>query len=164
MQRHFLLLALVAAVAAACNRTEPTAQPSPQTLVVTGDTTVGTGTATELRGWRDRWRATRAGRDYTFTLRRSCFCGEEWRRPVVVRVEGDRVVSVKDAETGEARPIDRWQGPSIEMLYAQAIGYAAEQPRPVTYAAAGFPVMITVGPVESDGGSWYFLSAVTFGS
>jgi hypothetical protein len=126
---------------------------------------VGTGAAAELREWQGRWRATRAGRDYTFTLERSCFCVEEARRPVKVRVAGDSVVAVHDAATGTARPLDEFGGwPTIEALYAQAIEQAeAGTARPVTYAAAGFPSSITIGAVEADAGSWWYVREVAFG-
>ena len=164
MSPRILLLTVVASIVVACGRGEPPAEPLPPSLAVAGDTTVGTGSAAELSQWQARWRATRAGRDYRFRLVRSCFCVEDVRRPVIVRVSGDAVIEVRDAATRAVRPLDQWGGwPSIETLFAQAIEQAkAGTPRPVTYAAAGYPVSITIGPVEVDGGSWWYVSEVAF--
>lgn len=158
-----ILLAGAALVAlAACRRTEPTRDAQPNILVAGSDTVAGTGSATELRTMQQRWTATRAGRDYEFTVQRGCFCGEEWRRPVVVRVSGSRVASVKDAATGQPSTVD-YPWPTIEGFFAQLIAQAEEGSlRPITYAGAGYPTQMTIGAVEVDAGSTFTITQVSF--
>lgn len=158
-----ILFAAVALVAlAACRRTEPTRDTQPNILVAGADTVSGTGSAAELRSMRERWTATRAGRDYAFTVQRGCFCGEEWRRPVVVRVSGNAVASVKDAATGQPSTLD-YQWPTIEGFYQQLIEQAeGGSLRPITYAAAGYPTQMTIGAIEVDAGSTFTVTSVQF--
>ena len=158
-----ILLAAVALVAlGACRRNEPTRDTQPNILVTGADTVPGTGSASELRGMLARWTATRAGRDYEFTVQRGCFCGEEWRRPVTVRVQESAVASVKDAETGAASTLD-YQWPTIEEFYAQLIAQAeGGSLRPATYAGAGYPVQFTIGAIEVDAGSTFTITRVSF--
>ena len=157
-----ILLAAALVTLVACRRTEPTRDAQPNILVAGADTVAGTGSAAELRTMRERWTATRAGRDYEFTVQRGCFCGEEWRRPVVVRVSGGAVVSVKDAATGQPSTLD-YQWATIEGFYDQLVAQAdGGSLRPITYAAAGYPTQMTIGAIEVDAGSTFTITSVQF--
>lgn len=155
-----ILLAVALVALAACRRTEPTRDTLPNILVAGADTVPGTGSAAELRAMQQRWSATRAGRDYEFTVQRGCFCGEAWRRPVVVRVRGGAVASVTDAATGQPSTLD-YQWPTIEGFFAQLVEQAEGGAlRPITYAAAGYPTQMTIGAIEADAGSTFTITSV----
>jgi hypothetical protein len=165
MRRPLAILAAAAAVSlAACHRPEPVGEGEPRVLATgTADTVAGTGSAEELRGKLRQWTEARGGRDYEFTVARSCFCVEAARRPVVVRVVGDRVASVADSATGQAPSIEYpWM--TIEGLFAGAIADAeAGRGHPVTYSTVGYPVQIAIGQVEVDAGSFFAISRVVIG-
>ena len=45
---------------------------------------------------------------YRFTYQNHCFCSAEVTRPAVVLVENDTIISITDAQNGEAIPSDLW--------------------------------------------------------
>ena len=102
---------------------------------------------------RATWAATRAGRDYRFTTRFTCFCvggGVD----ATVSVSGTRVVSVRRRDTGEALSLPMYY--TVEELYARAIAMAEEDGHvEVTYHRSGYPTRLVVGTLANDAGTGY---------
>ena len=124
------------------------------------DTIQGTGQLAELQQRRAAWVA-RGIADYRVQLQKSCFCGGDITRPVLIEVRGGAVSKVWDLET--AKPVaDISLYPTITGLFDAAI---AERSRggnvTVSYdAALGTPVRLEIGTVANDAGVQYFLSSV----
>ncbi|HUP19228.1 MAG TPA: DUF6174 domain-containing protein [Gemmatimonadota bacterium] len=70
-----------------------------------------------LQEARRRW-AAQGSADYTLTVRRSCFCGQEAIGPALLRVAGGDVVSRIYTETGDPVP-EAWARlfPDVEGLF-----------------------------------------------
>ena len=64
-----------------------------------------------LRAARNRWADSRPA-EYSFTLRRGCFCPQELSAPVRIRVRGDSVLERRYVEGGAA----------VAPIYAQFFG------------------------------------------
>ncbi len=122
IRNSLLGAALLASLAAAACSREP-APSAPRPLAAVGDTVAGNGRAEELRAMRATWAATRAGRDYRFTTRFTCFCADGGV-DAVVSVSGARVASVVRRDDGQALPAERYY--TVEELFARAIAMAAE--------------------------------------
>ncbi|MFW6198989.1 MAG: DUF6174 domain-containing protein [Gemmatimonadota bacterium] len=72
----------------------------------------------EIEGQRAAWEE-RGFRDYSFILRRSCFCPPLALGPARVHVEQGTVVRVADPESGEEFPADHWHlFPAIEGVFS----------------------------------------------
>lgn len=156
-----LLAALALASSVACHEAEPIGVPRPGIWTTAGiDTVPGNGSVMELRAMKQRWSDARDGRDYAFETSVSCFCPEEYVRPVIVEVSGDAVTRVLDAETGATRPAERYW--TIEGLFDRAIAERTGGGRVrVTYArASGYPVWVEIGTPENDAGAWYSVTSV----
>lgn len=161
MRRTIALLS-AALLLAACSHDPAAVLPGGRHLGVAGDTVVGIGSLVELRAWRAEWVETRAGRDYRYTVRTSCFCPPEMRLPTRVTVSGDRVVSVT-REEGEP-PAYAPAYTTIEEIYDGAIrarqrGQAVHR---AVYHEDGHPATLSFGPWEVDGGVEYRVSDVVF--
>lgn len=114
----------------------------------------------EVAAQRSRWEAQKLD-DYRFHFARTCFC-----LPlgiVVVEVRDDRLVSVRDAETG--RPINgpEAQGiPTIEQLF----DYIARAAGEGTYLdvkyhpSLGYPTVAEIGTLANDAGVRYSVGNV----
>ena len=106
-----------------------------------------------------RWENRGVG-DYTFVVRRSCFCGGDATRPVRVEVRGGAVVSRTYADTGAPAPAD-WFEPfdTVEDLFAvvgEAIEGDAHRVDAVYDAVLGYPVNVAIdyakNAVDDEGG------------
>jgi hypothetical protein len=76
----------------------------------------GLTTTDDLRALR-RWTVS-APSAYEFTLGRSCFCGQETLRPVVVSVRNGAVEALRYADDGAAIPLTRaGEFPTIDRLF-----------------------------------------------
>ena len=107
----------------------------------------GTAPVLELAAGLARWDDQRPAA-YRFTLQHSCYCLDESTRPVIVEVEGDAVVAVRYAVTGERVP-DGVAGrfPSIDGLFqvvAQAIDRDADQLSVAYHPRYGYPRRIVI--------------------
>ena len=164
MRRSLVRLAILAVLAlAACDDTERAIAPLPRIYVTSsGDTVPGNASVLELRAMRAKWENVRAGSDYRMQTRVTCFCGEEYTRPLEIEVHGDAVFSVRDLVSGQLRPTtDSW---TIEALFDRAIAERLRGGRVrVTYLrSAGYPVWIEIGTPENDAGATYTVFTVRF--
>jgi Family of unknown function (DUF6174) len=106
-----------------------------------------------------RWENRGVG-DYTFVVRRSCFCGDDTTRPVRVEVRDGAVVSRTYADTGAPAPADRFEPfDTVEDLFAlvgEAIENEAYEVDAVYDAVLGYPVDVAIDyardAVDDEGG------------
>jgi hypothetical protein len=144
-----------------CSTSDPATGLGTKLLSVAGDTIHGTGQLAELQQRRAAWVA-RGISNYRVQLRKSCFCGGNVMRPVLIEVRGGVISKVWDLET--TNPIaDVSLYSTITGLFDAAI---AERSRggnvTVAYdASLGTPVRLEIGTVANDAGVMYFLSPVT---
>lgn len=103
-------------------------------------------TSDELQAWR-RWIAS-APSAYEFTLRRSCFCGQESLRPVVVSVRNGAVEALRYADDGAAIPLARaGEFPTIDRLFeiiAEARAWPKSTVRVEYDLDCGYPVNVSI--------------------
>ena len=112
---------------------------------------------------RDRWAQT-APAAYQYTLRRSCFCGPDATRGVVIVVRNGTVESRRYADTGaDVAPNLASSFPTIDGLFVIILDSFVANPgqTTVTYdAARGIPVTIAIlgSPMIADDESFYTTS------
>jgi len=97
--------------------------------------------------------------DYAFDFQRECFCVEEAREPVRIRVRNRAVVEVRSRTSGQAMPLPGlapW--PTLVELFRQVDeARAAGTPVTVAYDVTGFPTRVEIGSLAADAGVVYHL-------
>ena len=91
--------------------------------------------------------------NYRFRSSVSCFCLDQYTRPMRVTVRQGQVTEVVDIATGTARPLAYRQ--PVDSIFALIRTEIAERPErlQVTYDhSLGFPRRLTYGIRETDGG------------
>ena len=157
---HALAASVAAMTIVGCRSADRPTGLGTQSLTIAADTIPGTGQLAELQQRRAAWVA-RGIDDYRVQLRKSCFCGSDITRPVLIEVRGGVVAKVWDLET--AKPVSNISVyPTITGLFDAAI---AERSRggnvSVSYdTALGTPARLEIGTVANDAGVLYFLSSV----
>lgn len=155
-----LAACVAVAVIGGCTSADSTTGLGTPKLTVATDTVQGTGQLAELQQRRAAWVA-RGITDYRVQLQKSCFCGGDVTRPVLVEVRGGAVSKVWDLETTK-RVADISLYPTITGLFDAAIAKrSAGDNVTVAYdAALGTPVRLEIGTVANDAGVQYFLSGI----
>jgi hypothetical protein len=126
---------------------------------------IPTSTA-ELGAARARWAASRPQK-YDYTLAISCFCGPDFRRPVIISVDGAAVTARRYADDGTpAAPQFASSFPTIDGLFDIILDAKARKAASliVTYdAARGHPLKISVDYVAqvADDELFYTVSGFT---
>ena len=85
---------------------------------------------------------------YRFVLERSCFCGPDARRPVIIEVKDGVTTSITYADDGTAAPRDVYDAyATIEKLFTRVQG-TMQQPGSLTNATfhpeLGYPTQATI--------------------
>jgi hypothetical protein len=118
-------------------------------LLIAGFTRIGLGlTQTELDMNRNLWNAQGVD-DYTFFVRRSCFCLPELTRPAWVDVRNDVITNVTDAETLQSLEVHSF--PSIDDLFGElqsALDLPAYLIQAQFQASLGYPTFINIDREE----------------
>lgn len=119
----------------------------------------GPATADDLRERHARWTALDV-RDYDMDLAVTCFCPEEYRRPVTVHVRDGVAARVTPREPGAVRPAAEY--PTIDSLFVRAI---AERERGGHVRGTfdrdyAWPTFIEIGTLANDAGTGYTIAAV----
>ncbi|HEY0024313.1 MAG TPA: DUF6174 domain-containing protein [Longimicrobium sp.] len=114
----------------------------------------------EVAAQRRRWESHDLD-DYRFTFARDCFCAP--LGVVVVEVRDDKVVSVKELQTGNpVTGTTAQQIPTIEQLF----GYIARAADEGTYleveyhSSLGYPAAAEIGTLANDAGARYSVGNV----
>ncbi len=114
----------------------------------------------EVAAQRHRWESQNLD-DYRFTFAQTCFCAP--LGAVVVEVRDDRVVAVKDAQTGSPVTGPSSLGiPTIDELF----DYIAEAADEGTYldvkyqSSMGYPTEAEIGTLANDAGVRYSVGNV----
>jgi hypothetical protein len=114
----------------------------------------------EVAAQRRRWESQNVD-DYRFTFARTCFCPP--LGAVVVEVRNDRVVAVKDAQTGTPITGPEANGiPTIDQLF----DYIADAASEGTYldvkyhSSLGYPTEAEIGTLANDAGVRYSVGNV----
>ena len=162
MRRFVVLAAATISLLGACGREDPTGATVFGILPATADTIAGSGSLAELRLMKARWTEARRGRNYSFVTGIGCFCPAYYGASVRVVVFGDRVATVREIDSGGVRPARDYY--TIEELFDRAIAFRADGgPVRATYdGRAGFPLWLTIGTPENDGGVVYAVRDVEF--
>lgn len=114
----------------------------------------------EVAAQRRRWESQNLD-DYRFNFARTCFCLP--LGAVVVEVRDDRVVAVKDAQTGAPVTGAEAHGiPTIDQLFDQIAAAASNGTHlDVKYhASLGYPTDAEIGTLSNDAGTRYFVGSV----
>ena len=119
----------------------------------------GGATADDLRERQRRWAALDLA-SYDVDLAITCFCTEEYRRPVTLHVRDGRATGATAREPGPVRPAAEY--PTVDSLFARAI---AERERGGHVRGTfdreyGYPTFIEIGTLANDAGVGYTISAV----
>ena len=101
----------------------------------------------QLNRQRRHWRAQEIG-DYSFTVRRLCYCPETYTSPVVVRVSDGEVRDLAYEGSGEAVAPEHAQfWPAVEGLFdlvQDAIDRDADSLRVDYHPLLGYPISIQI--------------------
>ena len=114
----------------------------------------------EVEAQRRRWDSQNLD-DYRFNFARTCFCVP--LGAVVVEVRDDRVVTVKDAQTGSPVTGAAAQGiPTIDELF-DSIAAAADEGTYLDvkyHSSLGYPTETEIGTLANDAGARYHVGNV----
>ena len=98
---------------------------------------------------------------YSFISSVSCFCLDDYVRPLRVTVRQGRVTAVSDVRTGAARPVS-YRHP-MDSIFAMVHREIVERPERLNVSydpALGFPRTLTYGTPENDGGGTITIDSV----
>jgi len=114
----------------------------------------------EVAAQRRRWESQNLD-DYRFNFARTCFCVP--LGAVVVEVRDDKVVSVKDVQTGSPVTGTSAQGiPTIDQLF-DYIARAADEGTYLDvkyHSSLGYPTEAEIGTLANDAGALYHVGNV----
>ena len=113
-----------------------------------------------LSGAEARWKKAKLT-NYSFISAVSCFCLEDYARPLRVTVRQGRVTAVFDVRTGAARPVSYRQ--PMDSIFAMVRLEIVERPERLNVSydeALGFPRTLTYGTPENDGGGTITIDSV----
>jgi hypothetical protein len=125
--------------------------------VIVGPETEEPGSIFELRVRWAQWRAVGPD-DYSFELRRTCFCIPDAVTPARVEVRDGVVVDARALDDGRALPLQFFD--PIDTLFADAIE-AAERGEPVEasyHRTLSYPTRLEIGTLANDAGVRYEVS------
>jgi len=119
----------------------------------------GGETADDLRERQRRWAALGLA-SYDMDLAITCFCTEEYRRPVTLHVRDGVATGATAREPGSVRPAAEY--PTVDSLFTRAI---AERERGGHVRGTfdreyGYPTFIEIGTLANDAGTGYTISGI----
>lgn len=119
----------------------------------------GGATLDDLRARQRQWAALGLA-SYDLDLAITCFCPEEFRRPVTVRVRNGLAAAVTARTPGAVRPAAEY--PTIDSLFSRAIAERARggHVRGTFDRDYGFPTFVEIGTLANDAGVGYTVAAV----
>lgn len=94
--------------------TTPTTKPTPVTS--TPKKNIHAETKQQLLQAKNKWKQ-QANQHYIYTLQRSCFCPEEFRKPMRVRVKDNKIVQVLLVPENITKPVSYRGALSVERLF-----------------------------------------------